>query len=415
MPSLSWSVAGAFDDFFSYLLFSLAATAALFGGPPLALWLYSMSTARRVNLPLVEANSSVDPVPYSVRVQDRERLLETLYRLSNGSISEFTKITVLHAHLAGMDAASLCRALAFLDDAKFVEWRRPWDRGRRRWNNGFVILAEGGVNAAKKKIPLDPESAAMNDLMDWVYSATRPVGTDAVRLSSARRDLPHLRHSILLTSLRLLERRGLVTFSPRDYELCEVGWIGVYERDPNEVRYSDPRQRDRDVRLTGQGSEVAGERALWKSSTSSGIGRADPVRPVVGWGMTESEMARTKMVEWLDPDSLAKLDRPTVGSYVKATGLSVDETRKSVEALMRQDLVVRSPIPLTGISELPLALTENGRAFAQSVRRARQSSHARRAACRDALLGWLYDQDGEADVTDFLPDRRATYFGVRRA
>lgn len=130
-----------------------------------------------------------------------------------------------------------------------------------------------------------------------------------------------------------------------------------------------------------------------------------------GWSADSSVVLRHRTVTWLAERQREEPGRIKSNADVAA---ALDADVRDVVAAV--DLLAADGVCMPGDGMVPASssarLTPVGASLASAWATARASLRQRRAACRDALLEWLYEQPGEvSDVTAFLPDVRARFFG----
>jgi len=130
-----------------------------------------------------------------------------------------------------------------------------------------------------------------------------------------------------------------------------------------------------------------------------------------GWSADPSVVLRHRVVKWLaeqqreDPRKI-KLN----ADVAEALAANVDDVVATVDLLGDEGLC--QPEDSLNPASSSAILTPTGASLASSWATARASRRQRVPACRDALLDWLYEQTDEvADVTPFLTDVRAHFFG----
>jgi pyrimidine deaminase RibD-like protein len=117
-----------------------------------------------------------------------------------------------------------------------------------------------------------------------------------------------------------------------------------------------------------------------------------------GWCWTPSEIRRAQLIEWIVQQSA---ERPVAG-YVPVAPFYSAQPDQSTNTLLialadLNSLQDRSLIDLAaglgGIESQDALVTSAGRAFVEHLQAARASKQHRRAACRDAMVDWLYSHD----------------------
>jgi hypothetical protein len=65
--------------------------------------------------------------------------------------------------------------------------------------------------------------------------------------------------------------------------------------------------------------------------------------------------------------------------------------------LLEAQSLIRLSVALGGIREMNIHMTQGARQLAEELREARANKRRRRAACRDAMVDWLYSRDATSD------------------
>jgi hypothetical protein len=140
-----------------------------------------------------------------------------------------------------------------------------------------------------------------------------------------------------------------------------------------------------------------------------------------GWRWTPSEIRQTQLIEWLIEKSAAQPSvyvpvKPFYDSLpVQAMG-SGHVARGDLEALALQGLVDPA-LGLGDIESLDALPTEAAHAQVERLHATRASRQLRRAACRDAMVDWLYSLDAVSPQAMPVRDemindlRRGIWFG----
>jgi hypothetical protein len=140
-----------------------------------------------------------------------------------------------------------------------------------------------------------------------------------------------------------------------------------------------------------------------------------------GWGWPASKIRQAQLVEWLvsevaDKDSVAGWDI-SVESFYEAqlpdqSDHAVYETAIDDLKTLRRASLVEFQQSTGGLRAVHVQATQRARDQAEQWRDIRANMRLRRAACRDALVDWLYGQDAVTDMPPFpvvdqmLADRR---------
>lgn len=130
-----------------------------------------------------------------------------------------------------------------------------------------------------------------------------------------------------------------------------------------------------------------------------------------GWSDDPKVVLRHLVVCWLG--EYHENDRGTIPStsdVARGLNASINDVLDVVEGLAADGLA--QPLDGMDLSAAGAWLRPEGKAQASTWRTKRSSTRQRAAACRDALLDWLYDQNRSLfDITPFLQSPRAKYFG----
>ena len=116
-----------------------------------------------------------------------------------------------------------------------------------------------------------------------------------------------------------------------------------------------------------------------------------------GWGWTPSEIRQTQLIEWLITESAgqASVYVPVSTFYYSLPDQAVSSdhiARGDLEALRRKGLVDVAA-GLGGMEALDALPTDMAHAWVERLRVTRADKQLRRAACRDAMVDWLYSRD----------------------
>ncbi len=130
-----------------------------------------------------------------------------------------------------------------------------------------------------------------------------------------------------------------------------------------------------------------------------------------GWSADPAVVLRYRVVGWLADYQREQPGRiPSNGDVAEALGVD-SGTVGLVTDLLASDGLCWVGSGFRTVS-LPVKPESGLTGLASKWAAARASRKERRTACRDALLDWLYEQTDEvADVTPFLTDVRAHFFG----
>jgi hypothetical protein len=116
-----------------------------------------------------------------------------------------------------------------------------------------------------------------------------------------------------------------------------------------------------------------------------------------GWGWTASEIRRVQLLDWVAEQSVA---RPDEYVEVKAFYDARSDQSENTNEVAFDDLASLTGARLTlngsgigGIESLAAMLTAQGHDLVERLRAQRAHKGQRRAACRDAMVSWLYGAD----------------------
>ena len=128
-----------------------------------------------------------------------------------------------------------------------------------------------------------------------------------------------------------------------------------------------------------------------------------------GWGWTASEIRRVQLLEWIADEAV---DRS--GGYIEAKAFYngwADQSENDFD-VARADLTYLAEARLImdgsgigGIESMAAMLTPQGHDFLEHLRARRTNKGQRRAACRNAMVAWLYAADATNTLRRALRDR----------
>jgi hypothetical protein len=126
-----------------------------------------------------------------------------------------------------------------------------------------------------------------------------------------------------------------------------------------------------------------------------------------GWGWTASEIRQVQLIQWLIAESAGQWTvyvpvKPFYDSLPDQAMNSDHVARGDLEALGRQGLVDVAA-GLGGMESLDALPTDAAHSWVEKLRATRANKQLRRAACRDAMVDWLYSRD--AVSSQVLPAR----------
>jgi predicted RNA methylase len=120
-----------------------------------------------------------------------------------------------------------------------------------------------------------------------------------------------------------------------------------------------------------------------------------------GWGWTASRIRQARLIEWLAPQSSSA----TYVSVKPFYDAQPDQEAVTIQVVHDElwDLQQRSVIDLAagvgGIESYDAKATAAGRRLAEELRALRADKRRRKAACRDAMVDWLYARDAISPLT----------------
>jgi len=116
-----------------------------------------------------------------------------------------------------------------------------------------------------------------------------------------------------------------------------------------------------------------------------------------GWGWTASEIRRAQLLQWVAEESVA---RP--GEYVEVKAFYVvrpDQAENKSDlgfddlTYLTEARLILNGSGIGGIESMAAMLTPQGHDFLERLQAQRAHKGQRRAACRDAMVAWLYAAD----------------------
>lgn len=125
-----------------------------------------------------------------------------------------------------------------------------------------------------------------------------------------------------------------------------------------------------------------------------------------GWGWTASEIRRNRLVEWIVPQS--GVEYVAVGPFYEALpdqGANTPEVAYSDLKDLERRSLLELALGLGGMDGFAALATPQGRDLAEHMQAARSDNRLRRAACRDAMVDWLYSCDTTSARPQEWPDR----------
>jgi hypothetical protein len=160
--------------------------------------------------------------------------------------------------------------------------------------------------------------------------------------------------------------------------------------------------------LASEGNTGAGNYGIspvWPSHPTSAS--TIPAMEERGWGWTATQIRQARFIEWLAPQS-SSATYVSVKPFYDAQ-LDNDELTAAVVHGELQDLDQRSLIDfaagLGGIGEYDALATAQGRRFAEELQSLRADKRQRKAACRDAMVDWLYAREATSPLTQPVRDQ----------
>lgn len=122
-----------------------------------------------------------------------------------------------------------------------------------------------------------------------------------------------------------------------------------------------------------------------------------------GWGWTASEIRQTRLLEWVVKEAA----NAPAAVYVSVGGFyrGLPEQPGNLDQLAWDDLndlrersLVDTALGLGGIEAMDVLPTARARTWAERLLAIRADKKMRKAACRDAMVDWLYSRDATSEL-----------------
>lgn len=126
-----------------------------------------------------------------------------------------------------------------------------------------------------------------------------------------------------------------------------------------------------------------------------------------GWGWTESKIRQARLIEWLTPQSSSTAYvsvKPFYDAQPDQDVVTLQVVHDELWHLKRRSLIDL----LAGIGDIEsyeAKVTAQGRSLAEELQDRRADKRLRKAACRDAMVDWLYGQDATSPLKQPTRDR----------
>jgi hypothetical protein len=114
-----------------------------------------------------------------------------------------------------------------------------------------------------------------------------------------------------------------------------------------------------------------------------------------GWGWTISEIRQIQLVEWIVPQSASTYVpvKPFYDELADQDVLTLAVVDGDLRSLQQRSLLDLAA-GLGGIESYDALATPEARRLVEDLQARRANKRLRKAACRDAMVDWLYSQDG---------------------
>lgn len=122
-----------------------------------------------------------------------------------------------------------------------------------------------------------------------------------------------------------------------------------------------------------------------------------------GWGLTTSEVRQIHLAEWIaqqEPDTVFSPE----GFYDSLADQSANNwgaAHDDLKYLEKRGLIKLS-VAISGIRGLHVGVAQGVRDLAEELRHTRADKRQRKAACRDAMMDWLYAQDATTTAESLI-------------
>jgi hypothetical protein len=120
-----------------------------------------------------------------------------------------------------------------------------------------------------------------------------------------------------------------------------------------------------------------------------------------GWSWTASKIRQVRFVEWLAPQSSSATYVPVKPFYDAQPdhgALTIRVVHEELRELEQRSLIDLAA-GLGGIEAFAALATAEGRRLAEELQARRADKRLRKAACRDAMVDWLYARDATSSLT----------------
>lgn len=126
-----------------------------------------------------------------------------------------------------------------------------------------------------------------------------------------------------------------------------------------------------------------------------------------GWGWTATQIRQARFIEWLAPQSASSTYVPVKPFYdaqIDKDALTAAVVHDELQDLDQRSLIDFAP-GLGGIEAYDALATAQGRRFTEELQSLRADKRQRRAACRDAMVDWLYAREATSPLTQPVRDQ----------
>jgi hypothetical protein len=130
-----------------------------------------------------------------------------------------------------------------------------------------------------------------------------------------------------------------------------------------------------------------------------------------GWGWTASQARQVRFVEWLVPQSSSVTYVPVKPFYdaePEQDALTIRVVHDELRELERRSLIDLAA-GMGGIEAFDALAAAQGRRLAEELQARRADKRLRKAACRDAMVDWLYARDATSSLTQPARDKMLAY------
>ena len=124
-----------------------------------------------------------------------------------------------------------------------------------------------------------------------------------------------------------------------------------------------------------------------------------------GWGWSTSEIRQAQLVEWIAQQPADQYVSVEAFYYaLPDQAMNAWEVAHGDLKLLEERSLIGLTAAMGGIRALHVHHTQGARDLAEQLQAARANKRLRKAACRDAMVDWLYSRDATSPDPD-MPDR----------